>query len=108
MTIVDVVLRSWNQLDYQVRFNIWLWTGIALLSVILVIWYFWMRKLLGHRKFRGTWFNAREFQELINILKEDQDSGRRVMQYDEIQLLREWTLGTRKGLGLDRAKHGFW
>lgn len=105
---MESILVLWERLSFDTRYSLWLGFGVGLLVAVVVIWYYWIRQLLGHRKFRGTWFNAREFQELINILKEDQDSGRRVMQYDEIQLLREWTLGSNKGVGLDKAKNGYW
>lgn len=91
-----------HELTQSYAFEIWLGVGV----VGLIAWGYFshllIRKLLGHRKWRGTWYTEFELQELVNILWEDQASGHRVMRRDEIELLREWTQGKDyKGLGLD-------
>lgn len=100
--IFDV--RAWLQSLAPETFRmLWIATGVFGLSIWTFAAYRFVRYALRHRKFRGTWFNPSEYQELVNILSEDQNSGRRVMQYDEIKLLREWQLGNDyKGLGMDK------
>ncbi|MDO9243886.1 MAG: hypothetical protein Q7U32_08780 [Rhodocyclaceae bacterium] len=100
--ILDV--SAWLQsLEPETFRRVWLTVGAIGLSIWLFAAYRFVRFALRHRKWRGTWFNPKQYQELVNMLSEDQSSGRRVMQYDEIQLLREWQLGNHyKGLGNDK------
>jgi len=60
-----------------------------------------IRRIAGHRKFRGTWYSPAAWEGLLNILDEDQRSGNRVMRFDEIKLLREWRQGSEQGIGFD-------
>jgi len=82
----------------------YLWFGAGVLGAVcfLVFAYWLIRRLLGHRKWRGTWYSASQFAELVQILWEDQCRGHRVMRHDEIKLLRKWQTGSVKGLGFDR------
>jgi hypothetical protein len=77
-------------------YNLWAAGGFAL----FVIWcwwsYGWIRRLAGHRKFRGTWYNAAQYEVLIQTIHEDSASGRRVMQADEMAALRLWRFGSAK------------
>lgn len=101
---VQAALDYWHFLGPAAPYYLWLAGG--LLGLLLWLWlsHKFMRQLLGHRKFRGTWFTEEQLQELVNILHEDQARGRRVMHRDEILLLREWTQGKHyRGLGLDRS-----
>lgn len=106
-TLTLALQEYWRLLGPAAPYYLWLASG----GVGLMLW-LWashalMRKLLGHRKFRGTWFDRDQLQDLVNILHEDQASGRRVMRRDEILLLREWTQGKGyRGLGFDR-KNGY-
>lgn len=94
----------WHSLGYAAHYYMWLGSGVVGFLVWLYFGHMLMRKLLGHRKWRGTWYNEHQYQELINILFEDQASGRRVMRHDEISALRDWTQGERfRGLGLDKS-----
>lgn len=99
----DQMLGFWYQLDHATRYNIWLSLGAAGLLTYLYVCYRLIRWILGHQRFRGTWYTPHQMQQLVNILDEDQASGRRVMQHDEIRLLRQWKYGTGSGLGFDRA-----
>jgi hypothetical protein len=67
----------------------------GVLFLIAFTWFVYRaaRKLLGHRCFRGTWYNGKQFQELLKIIDEDCTRGNRVMKHDEMKLLRQWRLG---------------
>lgn len=104
--ILAFTINTWLSLGPEIRHQIWLAWGAMTLIIILALWYPFFRKLLGHKKFRGTWYNEEQYEALLKILKEDQDSGNRVMRYDEIALLRKETAGV-KGVGLDRSKTGY-
>lgn len=97
------LIDYWRSLGPAALYYLWLSSGLVGFLLLLFISHRVMRKLLGHRKFRGTWYNEMQFQELINILDEDQASGRRVMQHDEIVVLRQWKYGMQKGIGFDKS-----
>ena len=67
----------------------------SILFLIVFTWFVYRmaRKALGHHRFRGTWYNGRQFQELLKIIDEDCRRGHRVMKHDEMKLLRKWRLG---------------
>lgn len=100
---MQLAIDYWKSLGPLGPYYLWLFSGAAGFLLWLVISYRIMRKLMGHRRFRGTWYNAHQFQQLVNILNEDQESGRRVMQHDEIELLRQWKYGIKGGIGFDKA-----
>ena len=67
-------------------------------AVLFLIAFAWLvyriaRRLLGHRRFRGTWYDEKQFQELLKMIDEDCARGHRVMKHDEMKLLRQWRLG---------------
>lgn len=105
---LDQLSVYWNQLDYSLRYNLWIASGV--LGLILWAWisHRIIRKALGYRKFRGAWLNEEQFQELIYILDEDLQSGRRVMQHDETDLLNEWKYGGKIKNLYGKARHGYW
>ncbi len=82
----------------------YLWFGSGVLGAIFFVAFaYWLiHRLLGHRKWRGTWYSERQFAELVQILWEDQCRGHRVMRHDEIKLLRKWQTGSAQGVGFDR------
>ena len=90
------MIMIWNQLSFDTRYSLWLGFGVGLLACVLVIWYYWMRHLLGHRKFHGVWYNSYEFKVLVDILRQDRDSGHRVLRNDELALLREIAINSIK------------
>jgi hypothetical protein len=100
---LEPVLNWWRSLGPAGPYYVWIASGVLGFTFLVAVWYRFFRKLLGHRKFRGTWYNPYQFQELVNILNEDQESGRRVMQHDEIALLRSWKYGMKGGIGFDKA-----
>lgn len=86
-------LAWWQSLGADGPYYLWLGLGIAGLLAWLFISHRVIRRLLGHRKFRGTWYNEQQFEVLLKVLQEDQQSGRRVMRHDELRLLRQWQFG---------------
>lgn len=82
----------------------YLWLAGGLLMFFAWAWFAHrlMRKLSGHRKFRGTWYNADQFEVLIKMINEDNAKGNRIMKHDEMSLLRHWRYG-RDGVGMDRS-----
>lgn len=97
----------WNSLGPDGPYYVWLASGAAGLIALVTTWYYVMRKVLGYRKFRGTWYNGQEFEGLLVILDRDQQAGNRVMRHDEIALLRQWKMGSYKGLGFDKRNSYF-
>lgn len=53
-----------------------------------------IRRLLGHVKFRGTWYNEEAVAQLVKMIDEDSQRGNRVMRHDEMSLLRKWRFGS--------------
>ncbi len=102
---LDAALRSWHALGYELRYGIWLGVGLLVLAVMLISSYYLLRRLAGHHKFRGTWYSASQFAQLLNMLREDHRKGHRVMRPDELKLLRHEMFGA--GFKpLFRGKHG--
>lgn len=83
----------WQALGDDGRWAIWL--GIGLLG--LVLWssltYLILRRLAGHRKFQGRWYNETEYARLMQVLWDDQQAGARVMSRAELTALREFRYG---------------
>ncbi len=91
---LDTALRAWHGLDYELRYGIWLCLGLLILAALLAASYYLLRRMAGHRKFRGTWYSDSQFQQLLHMLREDHRNGHRVMRHDELKLLRREMLGT--------------
>lgn len=92
---------TWYAAGGEGPHKLWFYGGMAILLAILLFAYYLIRKLLGHRKFRGTWYNEQQWQALLKMTCEDQERGNRVLHRDEIKLLRKWELGRTKGFGRD-------
>jgi len=82
-----------NSLGPDDFYMAWLASGVVLFAVLARISYLIMRRALGHRRFRGTWYNEIEFEVLLKMIEEDIESGRRVMRHDEMTLYRSAKLG---------------
>jgi hypothetical protein len=93
--------QNWYHAGGEGPQALWLYGGAACFLIFLMAAYRVGRKLLGHHKYRRTWYNEREFQTLLKITEEDQRSGHRVLSADEIRLLRVWQTGKAKGFGND-------
>ncbi|CAG4883759.1 conserved protein of unknown function [Georgfuchsia toluolica] len=81
---------SWYSAGGSGPYYLWLSIGALFLLLLAIIAHAVMRRLLGHRKFRGTWYNEYQFQQLLKMTYDDQQRGHRVMRHDEMQLLRAW------------------
>ncbi len=88
---------AWYQAGGDGPQLLWWSSGFFFFAALALIYHWLLRKILRHRKFRGTWYSERQFEVLLLQIREDQEKGNRVMRADEIQLLREFELGTRRG-----------
>jgi hypothetical protein len=77
-------------------FNLWAASGGVLFLILLWFSHLVMRKALGHTRFRGTWYNERQYETLIKMIDEDSARGHRVMRSDEMDALRLWRFGSTK------------
>ena len=46
------------------------------------------RRLLGHKKALGVWYNQEQYAFLIQTLINDQQQQRRALNHDELELVR--------------------
>lgn len=88
-------------------YYLWLGGGLLVLLVWLGIAYRLLRRLAGYRKLRGAWHSEARYRELMQLLHEDQEAGRRVLSFEEIEALRRYRYGgtvkdviRHKGTGL--------
>lgn len=79
----------WYSLPFDTRYTLWLAVGIFILSLASLLAYRLFRAALGHRKFRGVWYQPEDFQRLLDGLLTDQRESNRALQYDELQLIRK-------------------
>lgn len=94
-------LTNWREaFTYDVLYAMWSVSGVILFLVWAVWSYNLMRRIMGHVKFRGTWYSGKQLEAFIKMLDEDCSTGRRVMQYDEMSLLRQWKYGDTKTYGV--------
>lgn len=100
------VLGWWQGLTPDDFYNVWVGSGVVLFLFLGWLSHRIMRKAFGHVLFRGSWYNAEQFETLIKMLDEDVKRGNRVMQHDEMQVLRKWRFGSAKGIS-DGAKGYF-
>ena len=99
-------MEVWQSLTPEDFYNAWLASGVVLFLALAWISYRIMRKALGHTKFRGTWYNEHQFEELIRMIDEDVKCGNRVMKADEMRAVRKWRFGSEKSIS-DRASGYF-
>lgn len=83
----------WQALGYDIHFG--LWSGFGLLALVLWSWlgYVVLRRLAGHRKYQGRWYDEAEYARLMQVLWDDQQAGTRVMSRSELTALREFRYG---------------
>jgi hypothetical protein len=83
----------WHSLGLRGQNDLWLTIG----WIALVLWawgsYRLLRRIAGYRKFGGRWYNRAEYQQLMQVLWEDQQAGKRVMSHAELQALRQFRYG---------------
>lgn len=97
-------LAWWSSLGPDGPYYVWLVGGVF--AAVLWLWFChrMIRSILGHRKFRGTWYNADQLEVLVKMIDEDNAKGNRVMKHDEMALLRLWRFGSSKAGVSDYAK----
>lgn len=100
------VIEAWNSLTPDDVYNAWMAGGGVMFLVLGWVSYRIMRRALGHTKFRGTWYDANQFETLIKMIDEDVKRGNRVMKSDEMRALRRWRFADSRSIS-DRAKGYF-
>ncbi len=83
----------WQSLGLRGQYDLWLTVGWV--ALVFWIWgsYRLLRRLAGYRKFGGRWYNASEYEKLMQVMWEDQHAGKRVMSHAELKALREYRYG---------------
>jgi hypothetical protein len=110
LNLIDMMVDSvkrWSLgfttgLTHDDLYRVWLGGGLVLFFALAYFSYLVMRKALGFSKFRGTWYGATQWEQMIMMIYEDSKKGRRVMRADEMAALRKWRFGSEKEL----IKHG--
>ena len=89
----QLISEWWRSLGLRGQNDLWL--SIGWIALVLWAWgsYRLLRRIAGHRKFGGRWYDAGEYQRLMQVLLEDQKSGKRVLSHTEIRALREFRYG---------------
>ncbi len=96
----------WASLDPDLQWDLWFGSGVAGLALWALVAHEVMRRLLGHRKHRGTWYNERQYAELMQLFEETAQV--RVLQHEDMVALRTWKYGdTVKPLFGDRKYGGY-
>ncbi|MDO8262147.1 MAG: hypothetical protein Q7T21_02870 [Gallionella sp.] len=89
-------LAIWQGLTPEDFYNLWLAGGVLWFGFLFWLSTRIMRKALGHVLFRGTWYNAAQWEVMIKMIDEDNQRGHRVMKHDEMNALRIWRFGSAK------------
>lgn len=82
-------LIQWYLAGGEGPMALWRWGGIVALVVWAWVAYRVMRRLMGHRKWLGTWYSAEQMEVIVQDLRAKQESGGRVMSPVELELLRK-------------------
>ena len=82
---------EWWQAWPDGLFYVWLLGGI--LGFLMWAWFShrMIRKILGHRRHRGSWYNEVQYAELMQMLHESTQS--RVLGFEDMVALRAWKHG---------------
>ncbi len=56
-------------------YHAWMGGGVVMFFVLGWVSYRIMRRALGHTKFRGTWYNAEQFETLIKMIESSAATG---------------------------------
>jgi hypothetical protein len=69
----------------------WIWLACGIVGIAAYLWisYRVIRWLLGHRRFRSSWYNAADYRRLLQDIREDQRRGV-PLRDDELQVIRSW------------------
>ena len=74
---------DWYRGGGEGPFRLWLFGGAIVFQAFLIISYFLIRWLLGYRKFRGTWYDEKLWNELINLADDKKHGNGRSKERDE-------------------------
>lgn len=100
-------LDVWHALGGSGQYYVWLLSGCLGLLLWGIVAYRVIRKLLGHRKYLGTWYSPSQYQVLMQLLHEKQLAGSHVMAHAELKALRAWKFGgTGEGI-FGRQKNSY-
>lgn len=97
----------WQSFGLKAQHDLWLTAGWVMLVIWVWLCYRLLRRLAGHRKFGGRWYNETEYRRLIEVLAEDQKAGQRVMSHEELRALREYKYGNSMKPILSRKGGGY-
>lgn len=80
--IFSTIHRHWD--------IIWPAVGVACLVAWLIVSYHVMHRVLGHKMYRGTYYADWQYDTIMQGLKDDQDTGRRVLSRYEVEKIRKY------------------
>lgn len=85
-------LAWWQSLGPQGLYYAWLAAGVV--GALIWLWFaYWMiRKLLGHRKYRGSWLNDLEYSRVMQMLQDAEREGK-ILQYEDSFALDAYRTG---------------
>ena len=83
----------WVSLGPDGPYYAWLIGGALIFSIWAWVSYRILRRLTGHRKLRGAWYNDAQYRKVMQLLHEDQQAGQRVLSYEEVAALRKYRYG---------------
>jgi len=87
----------WNGIPFETRWWLWLLSGVVGLVFFAYFAYRVGRYVLGHRRLHGRWYNPEEWIKVLEMLHYQQCDNR-ILHWEEIQALREYKTGRKKGL----------
>ena len=78
----------------------WLWLSCGFAGIIAYCWisYRLIRRLLGHRRFRKSWYTEAEYRQLLQEIRADYRRGL-PLHDDELQAIHS-SLGNESKLGI--------
>ena len=85
---IKMLLGYWHSLSLELRWTIWAACGGVFLLIYIFLTYLAFRRLFGHKKALGVWYNPEQYAVLIQTLINDQQQQRRALNHDELELVR--------------------
>ena len=90
-------LAWWHSLGSDGPYYVWLAAGAV--GALIWIWFAHrvIRKILGHRKYRGSWLNEPEYAKVMQVLQDAEREGR-ILQYQDAFALDAYRTGKHSSL----------